>query len=660
VFQPTTFGKYFLTRRLAVGGMAEVFLAKLYGAEGFEKDLVIKQILPQHARDPEFVQSFVAEAKIAVSLNHANIVGIYELGRVDGTYFIAMEYVDGLDLFQVLESARKYNETVSPGLALLACEEVAKGLDYAHRKRGPDGQLLGLVHRDLNPRNVLVSKEGEVKILDFGIAKTASKAAEMPKTRAGVVKGTTGYMSPEQATGQDVDARTDIYQTGLLLHELLTGEALFWRPDEEVTRNLMRRHRVPAPSKSNPSLPGDLDQLCETCLSRQPSERPQTAADLAQRVARLRFLYFPDDDSRTLGSLVGRLVLLREEDVKKTELPPEMPNTVELTEVISQAIAHSISDDIETIATRFPSALSPAPGSTPLEVTSDQSVEATPAYGSERPAALESGVPPRSLAPPEDDVPVAPPKFPARESTSAAEITADAPSSGAFAPARPRARQTAAIGGLAAAGLVGLGLWMVGLGGESTGPSGPVAPSGPSAKNGTSPVPEPRPEAPAAERSRAVRASGETREPVPDAPGERPTDPGGGPDPQTEPTEAADRARRVADVSAVSSSVRSRARALPPSSEPAMSTVAFGTRSCSSRVTVDGQVVTRSTPSYDHRLPAGRHRIVVEGTSCPPVERPGSLRRVVPVVVSEVDLPPDGTVRIIADFERDRLIVKRR
>jgi serine/threonine protein kinase len=273
VFQPTTFGKYFLTRRIAVGGMAEVYAAKLYGADGFEKDLVIKQILPQHARDPEFVQSFVAEAKIAVGLSHANIVAIYELGRVDGTYFIAMELVDGLDTFALLEAARRHQVPVPVGSAVRIVEEVAHGLDYAHRRRGPDGAPLGLVHRDLNPRNVLVSRDGDVKILDFGIAKTAPGVADMPKTRAGVVKGTTGYMSPEQAAGREIDARTDIYQAGLLLYELLTGTPVFWTPDEGETRSRMRAHAISAPSAVRREIPPEVDKVVLGALTRDRDRR---------------------------------------------------------------------------------------------------------------------------------------------------------------------------------------------------------------------------------------------------------------------------------------------------------------------------------------------------------------------------------------------------
>ena len=349
--------------------MAEVFAAKLYGADGFEKDLVIKQILPQYARDPEFVQSFVAEAKIAVSLTHANIVSIYELGRVDGTYFIAMEYVEGQDVFALLDAARRQNDPLTPGLALLIVEEVCRGLDYAHRKTGPDGLPLGLVHRDLNPRNVLVAREGDVKILDFGIAKTGHKSAAMPKTRAGVVKGTTGYMSPEQATGQAIDHRTDLYQAGLLLFECLTGQALFWRPEDQATRDLMRAHHVPNPSELIPAIPSEIDEIVLRTLRIRPEARFQTASDLTSALSRIRALLFPETNARRLGEWVVRLI---ETDKAATRaIEEEIPDSADFSEVISQAIVQSIEGKVETIATRAPGIFKPVrrprTGSQPLD-----------------------------------------------------------------------------------------------------------------------------------------------------------------------------------------------------------------------------------------------------------------------------------------------------
>jgi serine/threonine protein kinase len=363
VFQPTTFGNYFLTKRLAVGGMAEVYAAKLYGADGFEKDIVIKQILPQYARDPEFVQSFVAEAKIAVTLSHANIVGIYELGRVGGTYFIAMELVDGLDVFTVIDLARRNTEPVGTGTAAYIVEEVAKGLDYAHRKVGPDGKPLGLVHRDLSPRNVLISREGEVKILDFGIAKTRSELAAMPKTRAGVVKGTSGYMSPEQATGGEVDTRTDVYQAGLLLYELLTGRALFWRPDDEETRDLMRRHQVTPPSVLNGDVEPELDQIVFSALARDPAKRIQNAFDLGTMLSRFRLVHHPEVGGRPLGELVSKLMARGVEEEEAAGLA--LPSTQELKNSLVEVLTPEARERVETIATRAPS----GSGRNPLDLT---------------------------------------------------------------------------------------------------------------------------------------------------------------------------------------------------------------------------------------------------------------------------------------------------
>ncbi|MEM1025061.1 MAG: protein kinase [Myxococcota bacterium] len=624
MFQPTTFGKYFLTRRIAVGGMAEVFAAKLYGADGFEKDLVIKQILPQYARDPEFVQSFVAEAKIAVSLNHANVVGIYELGRVDGTYFIAMEFVDGLDVFQLLDHARKFGRTLNPGLALLVAEEVSKGLDYAHRKHGPDGEPLGLVHRDLNPRNVLISREGEVKILDFGIAKTASAAAAMPKTRAGVVKGTTGYMSPEQAVGLDVDPRTDIYQTGLLLFEMLTGEALFWRPDDETTRSLMRAHNVPDPSERNPSVAPEISELVLRLLSKSPERRVETAADLAQQLARLRFLFHPDEDHRKLGKLATELLELRRQEETQTELPPiSVPSTLELSDVISKAIEHSITDDIETIATRFPSSPDATPGSTPLLVKSDSSVEETPALGTSQPP-VHTRITRDETASAPSRVPTPPPS-----STMSPWAGVEAPvapmsytSTPGEAPPTRRPFLPLVVGAVAATVVV---LAAIGF---SDGPDTETLPT-----TATAEVQAPEP------------AEDET------APSSTPTAP---PD-ESASTETVSVA---AEVGALPTSAKAPTSREAPPTPPKEATVAFGTRSCSSRVTVDGVVIARSTPSYDHRLRPGRHRISIEGTSCPPIERPGSLRRATPVVVKDVDVPAGAKLKVIADFERDRLEVR--
>ena len=213
--------------------MAEVFKAKSHGVEGFEKILVIKRILAELSESPEFVEMFVNEAKIAVTLSHANIVQVFDLGKADETYFIAMEYVAGADLATVLRRARRYERPLATELAVFVVSEVAKGLDYAHRRRDADMRPLQLVHRDVSPQNILLSHEGEVKLTDFGIAKARTSVPD--GTERGVLKGKYAYMAPEQARGEDVDARTDLFALGVVLYEALAGKNPFLQPSTYET-----------------------------------------------------------------------------------------------------------------------------------------------------------------------------------------------------------------------------------------------------------------------------------------------------------------------------------------------------------------------------------------------------------------------------------------
>src|SRR3954470_22047433 len=196
--------------------MAEVFKAKATGVEGFERMVAVKRILPSIAEDEEFITMFIDEAKIAVQLTHANVAQIFDLGRVDDSYFIALEYVHGKDLRAIFNRARSRGAPVPIELACYAIMKVCEGLDYAHNKRDAAGDFLHLVHRDVSPQNVLVSYEGEVKIIDFGIAKAAGKAGT---TQAGILKGKFGYMSPEQAHGLDIDRQSDVFAVGICLYE---------------------------------------------------------------------------------------------------------------------------------------------------------------------------------------------------------------------------------------------------------------------------------------------------------------------------------------------------------------------------------------------------------------------------------------------------------
>lgn len=298
MFKPTTFGKFFLYEKLAIGGMAEIFKAKLYGIAGFEKTLVVKQILPEYASDNEFVKMFIDEANIAVSLTHGNIVPVYELGKIADRYYIAMEYVDGENLETIVDQNVKMRREIPVPLAVEIVIEVCKGLDYAHRKSGADGVSLGIVHRDVSPQNVMVSFDGEVKIVDFGIAKAASK---LSLTRVGTLKGKFGYMSPEQAMGADVDRRTDIYAAGIVLYEILTGRKLF---DAESDLDLLKKVRagvISTPSAINPRIPQELDRLMLKALSRDANTRYQHAAEFQGDLQRWLYSRPEDPSAETLG-----------------------------------------------------------------------------------------------------------------------------------------------------------------------------------------------------------------------------------------------------------------------------------------------------------------------------------------------------------------------
>jgi serine/threonine protein kinase len=263
--------------RINVGGMAEVFKAKAFGVEGFERIVAVKRILPNIAEDKEFITMFVDEAKIAVQLNHANIAQIFDLGKVDDSYFIALEYVHGKDLRAIFDHCRQSSESMPVAQACFITMKVCEGLDYAHNKRDATGRELGLVHRDISPQNVLLSYEGEIKIIDFGIAKAAGKAS---KTQAGILKGKFGYMSPEQVRGMPLDRRSDIFSLGIVLYELLTGERLFVGESDFSTLEKVRNVEILPPSTYNRRIPEELERIVLRALAKDVEDRYQNAIDL--------------------------------------------------------------------------------------------------------------------------------------------------------------------------------------------------------------------------------------------------------------------------------------------------------------------------------------------------------------------------------------------
>lgn len=288
-----TFGKYILLEKLASGGMAEVYLAKSTGAGGINKFVAIKRILPQYSDNPEFIDMFKEEASIAVNLNHGNVVSIYDFGVEKKQFFLVMEYVEGQNLRQILNHLKKESKYFSIDQIVYMCKEVAAGLDHAHRcLDGTTGKPLNITHRDMSPQNVMVSFEGEVKVVDFGIAKKAE--SEVEATRAGTIKGKFGYMSPEQADGQVVDLRTDIFSLGTVLWELLANDRLFASNSETATLKKIRECQIPSLRKLNPSIPPELERIVNKALAKDKTLRYQTAASFHRDLNRFINTQYPE------------------------------------------------------------------------------------------------------------------------------------------------------------------------------------------------------------------------------------------------------------------------------------------------------------------------------------------------------------------------------
>ncbi|MDG0815581.1 serine/threonine-protein kinase [Bdellovibrio svalbardensis] len=286
------FGKYILLERLAAGGMAEVYLSKSTGAVGVNKFVAIKRILPQYSDHQEFIDMFKEEAKIAVNLNHGNVVSIYDFGVEKSQFFLVMEYVEGRNLRQILNELKKSNTQFTIEQIVFMIKEVAAGLDHAHRCiDGTTGRPLNIVHRDMSPQNIMVSFEGEVKIIDFGIAKAET---QMEATKAGTLKGKYGYMSPEQADGQNIDPRTDIFSMGIVLWELLANDRLFTSNSEAAILRKIRECQVPSIRKINPSIPPELERIVNKALAKDRSLRYQTAAALHRDLNRFLNTQYPE------------------------------------------------------------------------------------------------------------------------------------------------------------------------------------------------------------------------------------------------------------------------------------------------------------------------------------------------------------------------------
>ncbi len=325
----TRFGKYRLLRRLARGGMAEIFLARYEAAAGISKIVVIKKILPAYADNPRFLKMFIDEARVTVGLSHGNIAQVFDFGEISGTYYLAMEYVAGQALSSVVSHGTELGLAFPIPIACFVTMEVCKGLGYAHRKCDETGKPLGIVHRDVSPQNVMVSYEGQVKLVDFGIAKAANLAGD---TKAGAMKGKYLYFAPEQARSRPIDARTDVCATGIVLYELLTGRRPYSGVLMEVLESILAG-RFPKPRSLNPEIPPSLERIVLKAMAVNPDDRYESAARMQEAIGGFLFKAAPRFTSASVAHYIRYLYRTEIEASGQTvELPESFLEQIPLWE----------------------------------------------------------------------------------------------------------------------------------------------------------------------------------------------------------------------------------------------------------------------------------------------------------------------------------------
>jgi len=332
---PKKYGQYELLSHLATGGMAEIYLARQTGIGGFEKQVVVKRILPQLTARKEFVEMFFDEARIAAQLKHPNIIEIYDLGQEGEDYFIAMEYLQGQTLREVVVESIKRDSPLPPVIAAFVVSQVCDGLAYAHEFADGSGGSLGIVHRDVSPNNIILTYPGGVKLVDFGVAKTR---VQMHRTEAGVLRGKLSYMSPEQCLGRPLDGRADVFSAGVVLWELLAQRRLFRRDSEEKTIEAVLSAHIPMVKEYRHGVPMELDTIARRAMERKVTSRYQNAAQMAAEIRKCLLNQDKMVSNQEVGEFV-RMLFLRERKVVRSR--PEK----QLTPVARPAFLDDLDDD---------------------------------------------------------------------------------------------------------------------------------------------------------------------------------------------------------------------------------------------------------------------------------------------------------------------------
>ena len=317
--------RYTITERLDHGGMAEVFRGVAESMEGFKKSVAIKRILPNLTKNQKFVSMFLDEARLSLFLQHANIVQVFDISKTpDNAYFLVMEFVDGCNLKALIERQKQKGKRIEAAHTIYLMIETCKALQYAHSLEHPEtNEPLGIVHRDISPPNILMSKNGEVKVVDFGLAKATS---QIESTDPGVVKGKFSYLSPEAASGLEVDHRADVFAIGIIMWELFTSRRLFYGDTDYQTVELVRQARVPSISALNPEIEAELEGIVRKALAKDPEERYQSANDLSEALAQYLFSRRMKVTARDIANLVKDAQV---EMMRKRSAEPKESNLID-------------------------------------------------------------------------------------------------------------------------------------------------------------------------------------------------------------------------------------------------------------------------------------------------------------------------------------------